>query len=246
MECFIVREPDIDLALNSLVLRGDEARHAVRVLRLREGEKLMATTLNGTCYRASMGRSEQVSKTEWVAHCQIEEILPEHNEPDINVQLIQGIPHQQSKLEEIAEKVTEMGIRSIIPITTKRTEKKTFNRERLIRILENGSKQTYRARLPKLSEVMSLEEALAHAKSEGRKIIMLHESASLQDSLASALHEESGNKISLVIGPEGGFEEVEIMLAVHSFGTRIASLGPRRMRAETAAIMAVSLALGMN
>jgi len=47
MECFIVSESDIDLGSKSLTLRGDEARHAVRVLRISEGEQLLATTLNG-------------------------------------------------------------------------------------------------------------------------------------------------------------------------------------------------------
>ena len=116
MECFIVRESDIDVVTKSLVLRGDEARHAIRVLRLRIGEQLMATTLHGVCYLVTMERSEQINKIEWEAHCMIEEVLPEHNEPSIDIQLIQGIPQQQSRLEEIVEKVTEIGIRSIIPI----------------------------------------------------------------------------------------------------------------------------------
>ncbi len=246
MECFIVKESDIDLDLKSLVLRGDEARHAIRVLRLRIGEKLMATTLHGFCYLATMDRSEQINKTEWEAHCLLEEILPEHNEPSIDIQLIQGIPQQQSKFEEIIEKITEIGITSITPIFSKRTEKKSFNKERIIRILENGSKQAYRARLPILHEITSLEEALKTSQSEGRSIITLHESAPLTDSLANALQDSKGNRISLVVGSEGGFDEAEIMLAQSSYKARIASLGPRRLRAETAAIMAVSLAIGIH
>ncbi len=245
MECFIASEADIELDSRSFVLKGDEARHAIRVLRLREGEKLLATTLNGFCYAAKLIGSEQVAKNEWVAHCSIEEILPEHNEPDIDIQLIQGIPQHQSKLEEIVEKITEIGIRSIFPIYSKRTEKKTINSERLIRILQNACKQSYRARIPDLSDVMSFEQGLAKAVLDGRKIILLHESAPLSDSLSKALQNNESKKISLVVGPEGGFDEEEIVLANRNHDVQIASLGPRRLRAETAAIMAVSLTLGI-
>ena len=244
MECFIVGESDIDLQSQSLVLKGDEARHAIRVLRLREGEKLLATTLKGFCYKAKLTGSEQAAKKEWVAHCAIEEILPEHNEPDIDIQLMQGIPQHQSKLEEIIEKITEIGISSISPIFSKRTEKKTFNFERVTRIIQNACKQTYRARMPELSEIMSFEQGLMKAQREGRKIILLHESAPLSDSLSKALQVKKNMKISLVVGPEGGFDEEEIVFANRNHDVQIASLGPRRLRAETAAIMAVSIALG--
>ncbi len=245
MECFIAREADIELDSRSFVLKGDEARHAIRVLRLREGEKLLATTLNGFCYAAKLSGSEQLAKNDWIAYCAIEEILPEHNEPDIDIQLIQGIPQHQSKLEEIVEKITEIGIRSILPIYSKRTEKKTINSERLIRILQNACKQSYRARMPVLADVMSFEEGLAKALAKGRKIIILHESAPLRESLSKALENNKNSKISLVVGPEGGFDEEEIVLANRNHEVQIASLGPRRLRAETAAVMAVSLALGI-
>jgi len=245
MECFIVRESDIDLGLKSLTLRGDEARHAVRVLRISEGEQLLATTLNGFCYRSRCSKSGQVSKNEWLCECSIEEILPEFNEPQIDVLLVQGIPQQQSKLEEIVEKATEIGIRSIVPIYSKRTEKKTINTERLSRIIQTACKQAYRARMPELFEVMNFEKALAKALEEERTIIVLHESTSLENKLSGVLQKLKGRKIALFIGPEGGFDEAEIMLAHRDYDALVASLGPRRLRAETAAVMAVSLALGL-
>src|SRR6266446_7058221 len=126
MEGCIVNQSDLDLEKKTLVLRGDEGRHAVRVLRISEGELLLATTLAGFCYKATCKKSGQPKKNEWVCECSIEEILPEHNEPNIDIELLQGILLQQSKLEEIAEKATEIGIRSFIPIYSKRTEKKTI------------------------------------------------------------------------------------------------------------------------
>jgi len=243
MECFIVAESDIDLQSKTLTLRGDEARHAVRVLRISEGEHLMATTLQGFCYKARCIRSGQPSKNEWVCECSVEEILQEHNEPNIDLQLIQGITQQQSKLEEIAEKVTEIGISSFIPIYSKRTEKKTSNKERLERIITSACKQTHRARMPKLYEPMTYEKSLELAHSEGRKIIVLHESAPLENPLIGNLPKDRNVKISLVIGPEGGFDEAEVLLASRNYHAVIASLGVRRLRAETAAITAVAIAM---
>jgi 16S rRNA (uracil1498-N3)-methyltransferase len=243
MECFIVQESDIDLASKTLVLRGDEARHAVRVLRISEGEELMATTLLGFCYRAKCMRSGQPTKNEWECECTIEEVLPGHNEPKIDIQLIQGITLQQSKLEEIAEKVTEIGVKSIVPIYSKRTEKRTVNIERLERIVQTACKQTSRAQMPKLHKVTNFGDALQRAKGDGRNIILLHESTPFDNSLSKILAGQKNNKISLVIGPEGGFDESEVLLASGEYGASIASLGVRRLRAETAAISAIAITL---
>jgi len=243
MECFIVQESDVDLAAMTLVLRGDEARHAVRVLRISEGELLMATTLQGFCYKVKCIKSGQPAKNEWECECSIEEILPEYNEPQNDIQLIQGITQQQSKLEEITEKVTEIGIKSIVPIYSKRTEKKTVNVERLERIIQTACKQTYRAQMPNLFEVTNLRDALQTAKDDHRTIILLHESAPLERSLFRILSHQKNNAISLVIGPEGGFDESEVLLASSEFGAIVASLGERRLRAETAAISAVAIAM---
>jgi 16S rRNA (uracil1498-N3)-methyltransferase len=245
MECFIVRESDINLAAKTLVLRGDEGRHAVRVLRISQGEQLMATTLSGFCYRTKCIESGQPSKNEWECECSIEEILPEHNEPKNDIQLIQGITQQQSKLEEIAEKVTEIGVKSIVPIYSKRTEKRTANVERLERIIQTACKQTSRARVPRLHDVTSFSTALKNCKREGREIILLHESAPLENSLSKILPRQN-KAISLVIGPEGGFDESEVLLASGEFGATVASLGERRLRAETASIVAIAIAMAFS
>jgi 16S rRNA (uracil1498-N3)-methyltransferase len=243
MECFIVKESDVDLLSKTLVLRDEESHHAIRVLRMREGDKLIATSLNGFCYLLTLLRSEHISKNEWVAYCEIEKILQEHNEPHTDIQLIQGITQHQSKFEEIVEKVTELGVSSLVPIYSKRTEKKTVNHERIERIIKTACKQTSRARMPELYAAVSFEKSLEKAHSQGRKIILLHESASLENPLIKFFPNEKKVKVSLVIGPEGGFDEAEVLLASVKFNAVIASLGLRRLRAETAAITAVAIAM---
>lgn len=99
--------------------------------------------------------------------------------------------------------------------------------------------------MPKVYSAMNFADALKLATEEERKIILLHESASVDDTLLKALQKDTSDKISLFIGPEGGFDEAEILLARKNHDALIASLGPRRLRAETAAVVAVSLALGI-
>ena len=96
--------------------------------------------------------------------------------------------------------------------------------------------------MPELYGVRNLSEALLGAKKDERRIIFLHESAPRDNSLLKILTEKKNNKIALVIGPEGGFDETEVLLAQQA-GAHIASLGTRRLRAETAAIMAVSITM---
>ena len=102
----------------------------------------------------------------------------------------------------------------------------------------------HRARMPKLYPAMDLPDALKNAMEEGRKIILLHESAPLSDTFSEAISITKDEKIAVYIGPEGGFDEAEVLLASSKYGARIASLGPRRLRAETAAVVAVALVIG--
>ncbi|MEI8134375.1 MAG: RsmE family RNA methyltransferase [bacterium] len=243
MECFVVDKSDVNLEAMDLLLRGDEARHAARVLRLKIGDQFLATDLQGVCYKGSTTSIDSPSKNEWVLVGKIVEVLPKHNEPSLNLMLIQGITLGQSKFEEIAEKATEIGLSEIIPMYSKRTEKRTVNAERIRRIIQTACKQSFRATEPQLHSPLSLGASLELAKNQGRKIILLHESAPLQDTLPYFLQGKQYSSLALVIGPEGGFDEAEVLLATAEFGAQVASLGSRRLRAETAAIVAVSIAM---
>lgn len=238
MECFIVSPDDVLRGEKKLVLRGDEARHAIRSLRLTEGEELMATDLAGTCYHAVLVRSEEVRK-ELIAECSLLQVLPEYHEPQQKIVLAQAILQQPSRFEEILEKATELGVTGFIPLICERTEKRQINRERLERILREATKQVSRARIPTLFEPMHLTDILSLSKTDGSKAIILHEAASTESRLLNYLNGVN-SAIMVFIGPEGGFTENEIAHA-QTQGAVIASLGERRLRAETAAVAAVSL-----
>ncbi len=233
MECFIVESANIHLDQNELILSGDEAHHATRSLRIRAGEELLATDLSGTCYRCHVERANHDA-----VFCSIDEILPNYGEPERNVLLLQGMISQPSRWEFLLEKATELGVSAIQPITTERTERANFNRDRSERILRAAVKQTKRARLPELRELSSFGTALSQAIMEGRGVLLLHEGSTVA-STNSRSRPLGGEPLAILIGPEGGFSDSEVELASRS-GALITSLGPRRLRAETAAIAALA------
>lgn len=240
MECFIVESDDVSLQDRSLTIRGDEARHALRSLRLKPGEELMATDLVGTCYRATLGHEEAISKRELTAICRVNQVLPEHNEPGRKIILAMAILQQPSRFEDVVEKVTELGVSGFIPLITERSEKKQINRERLERILREATKQVSRARKPHLYDPMNLADALSLAQQSSTRKVVLHESVDVTNSLLSCIGDNKN--CHLFIGPEGGFTNEEIKVSI-SRDAAIASLGTRRLRAETAAITAAVIAM---
>jgi 16S rRNA (uracil1498-N3)-methyltransferase len=243
MECFIVTPEDVDTSRRELSLQGDEARHAARSLRMRVGESFIATDLQGCCYLATIMNIDEIGKHELIVRSAIDDVLPEHNEPTVSVELIQGILNQPSKFEEIIERCTEIGISVFTPIVSERVERNNLKRERLEKLLRTACKQAHRARMPLLQPVRSFDEALEAASSARKTLILLHEGADLSKSLRIASDANSGNGIALVIGPEGGFSDTEVELAQSKYSAFVASLGPRRLRAETAAFTASAIAL---
>jgi 16S rRNA (uracil1498-N3)-methyltransferase len=241
MECLIVEVDDVNLEEQLLRVRGEEAHHAARVLRLREGEQFIASDLQGTSYRAEYLGSRQVSKHEIEVDAKILEVLPNYGEPEHEMDLVIGFLSQPARWEFLLEKAVELGVSAIYPVVTERTEKRSPKLDRSERVLKAALKQTKRSKLPHLGELSTLSAALSEAVKKGRDVYILHEGASADDALLAQLQRSSRKAIALVIGPEGGFSEEEISLA-KELGAKVASLGTRRLRAETAAVAALAIA----
>ncbi len=242
MECFIVEQSDVREEELSLTLVGDEAHH-VRVLRVRIGEQILVTNLLGTCYECELTSQTERGKKEQEAICRILAVCPSLGEPANSVWLIQAAIAQPARWEWLLEKATELGVKVIMPVTTERTERATINHARGERVLRAAVKQTKRANKPWLKELSSLEEALNVAGSEKRLIFILHEATNPDDLLQKHIAKAADESVAIVVGPEGGFTDNEIKLATQTYGAIPVSLGPRRLRAETAAVAALALAI---
>jgi 16S rRNA (uracil1498-N3)-methyltransferase len=241
MECLIVEASNVNLADSLLTLAGEEAHHAAKVLRLRSGKEFLASDLSGICYRAEFVGSRATGKHDVEVDARILEVLPNHGEPAGEIELIIGFLSQPARWEFLLEKSVELGVTSILPIVTDRTEKRSPKLDRSERILKAALKQTKRSKLPHLGELSTLSAALSEAVKNGRTVYILHEAADPDSSLLRQLQQKNTLSLALVIGPEGGFSEEEIEEAVR-LGAKVASLGTRRLRAETAAIAALAIA----
>lgn len=147
---------------------------------------------------------------------------------------------KKDKMEWVVEKATELGVSKIVPIVSGRSEKKRFNIERARKIAIEASEQCGRADVPELAPVVSLSEAL----DECRNIVIFDSSGEGLELRAKGLEDEKTSSsrlqpLSLFIGPEGGWTEKESE-RFKDANAKIYSLGKLTLRAETAAIVAIS------
>lgn len=215
-----------------IALPLDEARHAVRVLRLAAGDELLAVDGEGGWYRVEL---DHVDRSTAAGH--IVERRSEVGEPPYRLTLATGLIKNRGRFETFLEKAVELGVREIVPLITQRTEKESLRQERATNILVAAMKQCGRSRLPDLREPTSLEELLARPVELG---LCCHESPDTDAPLLHVLEREGRpTAVTAMVGPEGGFTAAEIA-AARSAGYTIVSLGPRRLRAETAAMAAAA------
>jgi 16S rRNA (uracil1498-N3)-methyltransferase len=144
-------------------------------------------------------------------------------------------------MELIVQKTTELGVASIVPVTSTRAVVRAspHQRQRWQSIANQASRQSGRADIPTVTDLMPLAEAVARAAGAASPRLMLWEGERAQ-SLGTALT-DGPRAVSLLVGPEGGFAPEEVELAAAA-GFVPVGLGPRILRSETAAIVAVALA----
>ena len=219
-------------------LSGDQAAHLTRVLRAQPGQ-IFDVVAGGFLHRAEV-TTVTLEVVEFLMHEEIEAdaALPLH--------LYLAI-FKFDHFEWAVEKATELGIAQITPILARRTEKHLAQAaakrvERWRRIAHEASQQSRRTTVPYLAEPTPLKAALAQNQTANR--ILLSETEQIT-TLSAALQSSfsCGDTIthSLAIGPEGGWTPEEMTLFLDR-GWQPVTLGPRILRAETAAIAAIAIA----
>ena len=212
-----------------------------RVFRLKVGDHIILFNGTGFDYECKIDGFEDESK---INHHQniklnIATVSRSAFSPDRNIYLCAALI-KKDHFEWVVEKATELGVTNIIPVMAERSEKKSVNLERLNKIAIEASEQSGRGTIPQISEIMTLEEAVNF--SEGPtfaetniKVLAFH---TVGDSLRRS-DLRSGEDMTIFIGPEGGWSEGEVEL-FHRNNVSIVCLGPQVLRAETAAIAALS------
>ncbi|MEG1847101.1 MAG: 16S rRNA (uracil(1498)-N(3))-methyltransferase [Lachnospiraceae bacterium] len=219
---------------NTIRITGTDVNHMKHVLRMRIGEELnVSNGIDQKEYRCAI-----VGFEEDAVLCELRFVKEDGVELASKVYLFQGLP-KADKMELIIQKAVELGVYEIIPMATKRAvvkldEKKAKNKiERWQAIAEAAAKQSKRRVIPKITDVMTMTEAIAYAGEMDVKLIpyelaegMIH-TKDIMDSL------QAEQTIAVFIGPEGGFDEMEIQAAIDA-GMSPITLGKRILRTETA------------
>jgi 16S rRNA (uracil1498-N3)-methyltransferase len=222
-----------------LVLSGDEARHAGGSLRLRPGDGLTSGDGEGaiaTCVVERIARNEVVARVE-------DRRFVSRLTPHIAVQL--SAPKGE-RLTWAVQKLTEIGVDSIILVEASRSVRRWWSEEqgrraaeRLQKVAREAAKQSGRAYLPGLGGPVPWESAVEISTTQG-VLVILWERA--ETGLRAVLPPEAAGPLGLLVGPEGGIPE-EDARAAEKQGALLASLGPTILRTETAAVVAATLAL---
>jgi 16S rRNA (uracil1498-N3)-methyltransferase len=215
-------------------ITGEKAHYLFSVLRCKTGDTLVITDEQGL---SSTAQILTVSKKEVSITITGNYVM--NTESTLNVILIQGLLKGE-KMDFVVQKATELGVTSIIPVITERSQLRgTRKRSRWQKIAEEGSRQSARTKVPEVFEAADYTKVfhLPVVKS-GKGIIFWEEG---EDKLSLVIRNLSReNHLTLLIGPEGGFSEREAALAAEN-GFFISSLGSRILRAETASIAAISI-----
>lgn len=224
---------------DQVIFSGDELHHITRVMRYTSGDRVIACNGMG---RDVLVEFTTVHKDEVVG--QIVEELAESRELPVEITLAQGLAKGE-KMDLIVQKATEMGATQIIPFTSSRTivklnDKKESNRiSRWHKIALEAAEQAHRSRVPEITEVISYKELMQEGKQYDAALIAYE--LENQQKLSEILDKlGKGSRILVVIGPEGGFSEEEVTLAVET-GFHSISLGKRILRTETAGISALAM-----
>lgn len=215
-------------------LDAEESRHAVRVMRLREGDMIDVTDGRGNLYRC-----EIVQVSDKACCIQSMDALPvtlaQHS-----LHLAVAPTKNPSRMEWLVEKAVELGVGEITLLQCDHSERTFLKTDRLERIAVSAMKQSLHTVLPNINQAVNLKDWLGSqfsAFSSHLKFIAHCEADKPRTPLASVL--EPGRDAVILIGPEGDFSEEEIEQAI-ACGFVPVSLGPSRLRTETAALYAVT------
>jgi len=232
-------------------LPPDISRQLYTVLRLRAGTRVLLLDGDGGEVLAELVRVEAARFEAGGVEARILERRLARGEPRLHLTLYAALLKGQH-LEWVLQKGTELGVSAFVPIFTNRTVVRGATargdtsvafkkRDRWERILREAAEQCRRARVPQLHDPLSFADACRDAASS-HDLSFLPTMLEGGRSLAEAARVAPPARAALLIGPEGGFDEGEVRLALDC-GIEPVSLGPRTLRAETAALAAATILL---
>lgn len=215
-------------------IRGEDAGHITRVLRMNVGERLELCDGAGFDYTAEITELEKDCVTATLLQKR-----PSQSEPKTHFVLFQGLS-KGDRMETVIQKAVELGVSEIVPVEMKRSVAKGDKNERWQKIAVSAAKQSGRGRIPQVSSLIKSQDVLRRIPDFDLFLLPYEGGGAPLRTFLSA----TPKTVGIWIGPEGGFDESEVDSAA---GAKIVTLGKRILRTETAGpaiLAALSYALG--
>ena len=225
---------DDNLAVGRTIPLVPEAvNYLVNVLRLGLGARVLVFNGRDGEFAAHLGLVAKKRATLTLA----EKIREQETPPPVDYLFA---PLKHARLDYMAQKAVEMGARSLTPVLTRRTQATRVNIERLAANAREACEQCGVIWLPQVRAPEPLDAVLARWPTE-KLLVFSDEDAPLADPLAALRAAPDANQVGLLIGPEGGFDEAERAAILRLPMVLRLNLGPRILRADTAAVAALAL-----
>lgn len=221
--CFV---KNLDINQKNIKIEGDAFKH-IKALRLQSGDKIDLTSGDGFILESLV---ESIDKNSCI--CIVQKTKELVNENLLNLTLAIGILDSADRMEFAIEKAVELGVNRIIPLICRYSQKKNIRKERLTLKAISALEQSKRCKLPEIMEPITVKDLLG-SFSENSSII-------LGDIDGEKPFLQSHKDAIIFIGPEGGFSNDEINLIKSQESCLLWKLSNTRLRAETAAISAIS------
>ena len=216
----------------SVPLDKGQSNYLTNVLRLEPGDSVLVFNGQDGEWRAELQREGK--KT--VALAVVEQTRPQHGACDLHYLFA---PLKHARLDYMVQKAVELGVSQLQPVTTRHTQAARVNVERMRANAIEAAEQCGILTIAGVGDAIPLGKAIDGLN--GRILIFCDEDADTRDPVAALSHIGRGAPLAVLIGPEGGFaDEERAVLLKHPDVVRLA-LGPRILRADTAAVAALTL-----
>ncbi len=214
-----------------LDITKEQAHYLHNVMRKAEGDRVLLFNGKDGEWQS---RIDSISKKAAMV-TPLEQTRPQQPEPDI---WLYFAPIKFGRIDYLVQKATELGVAGLQPIFTERTQVTRINRDRLRANAIEAAEQCERLNVPEVAEPVRLKEAIQQL--QGRTLIFCDETGSGKP-MHHALNATASSKAAIFIGPEGGFSPDEQTLLKGYANIVAVSLGPRVLRADTAALAALTI-----
>lgn len=230
-----------DFAGGELInLSPEDSKHISKALRMKTGEKL--TVCNGT----GMDFECEIDSICGDSVCvRVLSQKPSETEADVDITIYQALP-KSDKMDGIVQRAVELGAVKIVPMLSERCVSRPDGKacegkvKRWNKIALEAAMQCGRGIIPTVAPVCSFKQAIKEMSAD--VVIMFYEGGGLP---IREMPIKKGQKIAVIVGPEGGFEQSEVDFAKET-GAVIGSLGPRILRTQTASLAATAAIMFMT